>query len=91
MFPLPELFMKPYQFLSGHNVPEAQSVYLQMARYRDVNKFSTQNYCAVVASPLYSDSFDCLLDLWSGALIEKGNHITHLVCQWNTIFYSVEN
>lgn len=46
MFPLPELFMKPYQFLSGHNVPEAQSVYLQMARYRDVNKFSTQNYCA---------------------------------------------
>lgn len=51
MFPLPELFMKPYQFLSGHNVPEAQSVYLQMARYRDVNKFSTQNYCAVVASP----------------------------------------
>lgn len=51
MFPLSELFMKPYQFLSGHNVPEAQSVYLQMARYRDVNKFSTQNYCAVVASP----------------------------------------
>lgn len=30
MFPLPELFMKLYQFLSGHNVPEAQSVYLQM-------------------------------------------------------------
>lgn len=51
MFPLPELFMKPYQFLSGHNVPEAQSVYLQMARYRDVNKFSTQNNRAVVASP----------------------------------------
>lgn len=86
MFPLPELFMKPYQFLSGHNVPEAQSVYLQMARYRDVNKFSTQNYCAVVASP-----FIVIPDLWSGALIEKGNHITHLVCQWNTIFYSVEN
>lgn len=30
MFPLPELFMKLYQFLSGHNVPEAQSIYLQM-------------------------------------------------------------